>query len=161
MLSGVFLILGRGVTGKLAMVFSINWSGGFDPTALGAWFKHLSEAGIYVGVLSSHFPFLCKDGAVEEGLMQASRISNAMLNRCHAAHAIQASDFSVSFTCCGEAGVVRVKYQKEGGKERMHGEERAVVEVKGEEWETNGTGGARMNQHLEDSWEEALEQRDR
>lgn len=39
----------------------------------------------------------------------------------------------------------------------MHEEGRA----KGEEWETNGTGGVRRKQHLEESWKEALEQRDR
>lgn len=49
---------------------------------------------------------------MEEGLMQASRISNAMLNRSHAAHAVQAFDVSVSFTFWGEARVVRGRYQK-------------------------------------------------
>lgn len=54
--------------------------------------------------------------------MQASRISNTMLNRCHAAHAVQAFDFSVSFICWGDASVVRGRCQKEGGKVRMHEE---------------------------------------
>lgn len=39
----------------------------------------------------------------------------------------------------------------------MHEEGRAVMEAKGEEWETNGTGGVRMKQHLEETWEEVLE----
>ena len=60
-----------------------------------------------------------------------------------------------------EARVARGRYEKEGGKGRMHEEERAVMEVKGEEWETNGTGGVRTKQPLEESWEEALEQRAR
>lgn len=44
--------------------------------------------------------------------MQASRISNTMLNRSHAAHAVHAFDVSVSFTFWGEARVVRRRYQK-------------------------------------------------
>lgn len=67
--------------------------------------------------------------------MQASRISNAMLNRCHAAHVIQAFDFSVSITRWGESRVVGRRYQKEGGKGGMPEGERAVMEAEGEEEE--------------------------
>lgn len=41
----------------------------------------------------------------------------------------------------------------------MREEDRAVTELRGEEWETSETGGVRVEQRLEDDWEEALAQR--
>lgn len=84
-----------------------------------------------------------QDEAVEGGLTQTSRVSNAVLNGCHAAHV------SASFTCWEEARVVVGRHQKEGDERRMREEEGAVREAKGEEEGTYGTGRVRMKQHLE------------